>query len=91
MGLGEECVQAQKIKTKTAFYSPVEAKVPVFISTSPEERMFVIDSGASMHMLRKRDLSSAEMDTLRRSRPTVTVVTAKEEIQTTVGSTSIRT
>ena len=44
--------------------------------------MFVIDSGASMHMLSKRDLSSAEMDTLRRSRTPVTVVTAKE-VQTT--------
>ena len=59
---------SSKNKDKTIFYSPVEAKVPVFISTSQEVRMFVIDSGASMHMLSKRELSSAEMDTLRRSR-----------------------
>ena len=32
---------SSKNKDKTTFYSPVEAKVPVFISTSPEERMFV--------------------------------------------------
>ena len=30
----------------------------------PEEREFVVDSGASMHMIRKKDLSNAEMDTL---------------------------
>ena len=44
--------------------------------------MFVVDSGASMHMLRKRDLSQVEMDTLRRFRTTTTVVTANGEVQT---------
>ena len=28
------------------------------------EREFVVDSGASMHMISKKDLSDAEMDTL---------------------------
>ena len=36
-----------------------------------------------MHMLSKKDLSSAEMDTLRRSKTPVTVVTANGEVQTT--------
>ena len=40
----------------------------MFISKSPEERMSVIDSGASMLMLSKKDLSSGEIDTLLRSR-----------------------
>ena len=44
--------------------------------------MFVIDSGASMHMLSKKDLSSDEMETLRRSRAPTTVVTANGEVQT---------
>ena len=35
-----------------------------------------------MHMLSKKDLSSDEMDTLRRSRILSTVVTASEEVQT---------
>ena len=35
-----------------------------------------------MHMLSKRDLSSAEMDTLRRSRIPTTVVKANGEVQT---------
>ena len=47
-----------------------------------EERMFVVDSGASMHMLSKKDLSSDAMDTLRRSRNPTTVVTANGEVQT---------
>ena len=33
-------------------------------SLKPEEREFVVDSGASMHMISKKDLSKAEMDTL---------------------------
>ena len=30
----------------------------------PEEREFVVDSGASMHMISKKDLNDAEMDSL---------------------------
>ena len=37
----------------------------------------------SMHMLSKKNLSSAEMDTLKRSRTPVTVVTGNGEVQTT--------
>ena len=44
--------------------------------------MFVVDSGASMHMLSKKDLSSDEMDTLRRSRTPTVVVTANGALQT---------
>ena len=51
-------------------------------STNPEERQFVIDSGASMHMLSKKDLRSGELETLKRSRFTITVVTANGEVQT---------
>ena len=40
------------------------------------------DSGASMHMLSKSDLSSEEMETLRRSRSPTVVVTADGEVQT---------
>ena len=64
---------------KATFYSPV---APVLVSKNTEERMFVVDSGASMHMLSKKDLSSDETDTLRRSRTPSTVVTANGEVQT---------
>ena len=51
------------------------------ISISPEEREFVVDSGTSMHMLSKSDLSPAELDTLRRYWNPTTVVTAHGEVQ----------
>ena len=57
-----------KAEDKATFYSPVEIKAPVLVSKNTEERMFVFDAGASMHMLNEKDLSFDEMDTLRRSR-----------------------
>ena len=54
---------------KASFCTPVEAKVmPAPTSKRPEEREFVVDSGASMHTMSEKDLSSDELDTLRRSR-----------------------
>ena len=51
-------------------------------SKSPEERELVVEFGASMHMLSKKDLSSDELESLRRSRNPTTVVTANGEVQT---------
>ena len=48
----------------------------------PEEREFVVDSGASMHMISKKDLNSAEMDTLTKSCSPTIVITANGEVQT---------
>ena len=48
----------------------------------PEEREFVVDSGASMHMISKKDLCDAEMDTLTKSCSPTIVITAKGEVQT---------
>ena len=42
----------------------------------PEEREFVVDSEASMHMISKKDLNSAEMDTLTKSCSPTIVITA---------------
>ena len=56
--------------------------MPAPSSKEPEERNFVVDFGASMHMLSKNELSSDEMETLRRSRNTTTAVTAIGEVQT---------
>ena len=54
----------------------------MLISQTSEELMFVVDSEPSMHMLSKSDLSSEELDTLRRSRTPMTVVTANGDVQT---------
>ena len=49
----EMSISSQKEETDT-FYSPAEARVmPAPSSTNPEEREFVIDSGAYIHMLSK--------------------------------------
>ena len=47
-----------------------------------EEREFVVDSGASMHMISKKDLSDAEMDTFTKSCTPTIVITANGEVQT---------
>ena len=54
MGFGEH---EYKLKNadKTTFYSPIEARVmPAPTSKSTEEREFVVDSGALMHMISKK-------------------------------------
>ena len=67
-------------RKKDTFYSPAEAWVmPAPSSTNPE---FVFDSRASMHTLSKKDLGSGELETLRRSKNLMAVVTANGEGQT---------
>ena len=67
---------------KTTYYTLIEARVmPAPTSKSPEEREFKVDSGASVHMMSKKDLSSDELDTSRRSRNPV-VLTANAEVHT---------
>ena len=47
-----------------------------------EEREFVVDSGANMQMVSKRDLNYVELGTMRTSRSPTTVMTANGEVQT---------
>ena len=65
------------------FYSPIEARAtPTPTSKSPEERQLAVDSGASMHMLSKKDLSSDEMEDSPEIQEPTTVVTANGKVQT---------
>ena len=75
-----EMYTSSKIRIKLRFTLPMATLAPT--SKSPEEREFVVDSRASMYMLSKKDLSSDEMETLRRFRNPTTVVTASGEVQT---------
>ena len=43
---------------------------------------FVVDCGASVHMISKKDLNSAELETVTTSRSPMTVITANGEVQT---------
>ena len=67
---------------RAAFFSSPEIRCLPASTLKPEEREFVVDSGASMHMISKKDLSKAEMDTLTKSRSPTIVITANGEVQT---------
>ena len=67
---------------RATFFSPSENRCLPASTLKPEEREFVVDSGASMHMISKKDLSDAEMDTLTKSCSPTIVITANGEGQT---------
>ena len=67
---------------RATFFSPSENRCLPASTLKPEEREFVVDSGASMHMISKKDLSDAEMDTLTKSCSPTIVMTANGEVQT---------
>ena len=71
-----------KEKNKATFFSPSENRCLPASNLKPEEREFVVDSGASMQMISKKDLNSAEMDTLTKSCSPTIVITANGEVQT---------
>ena len=73
MEIGQECLKAQR-KEQSYLLLPSVIK--------PEEKEFVVDSGASMHMLSTKDLNSAELETVRVSKSPSTVVPANGEVQT---------
>ena len=67
---------------RAAFFSPSENRCLSASTLKSGEREFVVDSGASMHMISKKDLSDAEMDTLTKSCSPTIVITANGEVQT---------
>ena len=71
-----------KEQERAAFFSPSENRCLPASTLKPEEREFVVDSGASMHLISKKDLSDAEMGTLTKSCSPTIVITANGEVQT---------
>ena len=70
-------------RDRATFFSPSENWCLLAPSSlKPEEREFVVDSGASMHMISKKDLSDAEMDALTKSCSSTTLIAANVEVQT---------
>ena len=56
-------------KHKATFFSPsLDWCLPTPSTIKPKATEFVVDSGASMHMLSKKDLNSGELETVRESR-----------------------
>ena len=82
-GLGEN-IYKLKNSHKATFYVPGEVKgmsTPI-ASKRPEEREFVVDSGASKHMMSKKELSSEELWRVLRSRTPNVVLTENGEVHT---------
>ena len=67
---------------RATFFSPSENRCLPASTLKPEKREFVVDSGASMHMISKEELSDAEMDTLTKSCSPTIVITVNGEVQT---------
>ena len=78
---GQKCVQIKGSSKSNIFLVSGKKCLPAS-TLKPEEREFVVDSGASMHMISKKDLSEAEMDTLTKSCSPTIVITANGEVQT---------
>ena len=77
----EAGLKCAKIEHEGAtFFSPSENRCLLASTLKPEEREFVVDAGASMHMISKKDLSNVEMDTLTKSRSPTIVITANGEV-----------
>ena len=81
-GAREAAEKLIKKHERATFFSPSESRCLPASTHKPEEREFVVDSGASMHMISKKDLSDAEMDTLTKSCSPTIVITANGEVQT---------
>ena len=70
-----------KQEDKASFYSPSEEWILLAASTiNSEEREFVADSGASMHMVSRKDFNKAELETVRIPKNSIMVVTANGEV-----------
>ena len=72
-----------KGENQATFFSPSKNWfLPAPSTPKPEEREFVVDSGASMHMLSKKDVNSAELETVTTPKSSTTGTTADGEVQT---------
>ena len=79
---GQKCIKIKKEQERATFFRPSENRRLPASTLKPEEREFVVDSRASMHIISKKDLSDAEMDTLTKSCSPTIDITANGEVQT---------
>ena len=71
-----------KENNNVTFFSPSQNRCLCASNLKLEEREFVVDSDASMHMISKKDLNDAEMDTLTKSCSPTIVIIVNGEVQT---------
>ena len=81
----ESCTKIERNldQNRAPFFSPSEVWcLPSPSSIKQEEREFVVDSGAPLHMLSRKDLNPAELETIRATRNPTKVITANEKVHT---------
>ena len=79
--LARKIYKLQKEDTATIYSPSGRVEFAGRIHNNPEEGEFVVDSGASMHMVSKKDLNKAELETVRMSKNPTMLVTANGEVQ----------
>ena len=77
----KECLKLKE-HARATFFSSSENRCLPASTLQLEEREYVVDSRASMHMISKKDLSNVEMDTLTKSCSPTMVITTNGEVQT---------
>ena len=82
VGFGKKHLVAQEFGQNHVLFSYWSKGNAGSSLTRPEEREFVVDSGASMHMMRKKEISTEEMGKVKRSRSPTVVLTANGEVHT---------
>ena len=88
--IGQECLKKLKETENAAFFLLTnEWCLPAPSVIKPEEREFVVDFRASKHMLSRKDLTSAELETVRASKSPTTVVAANGEVLTKEEANSV--
>ena len=78
--LAKNIYKLKETEKATFFPASDEWILPAASTIQLEEREFVVDSGASMHMVSTTVLNSAELETVRTSESPTTVVTANGEV-----------
>ena len=74
--------QAQRERQDCILLACGKVGTPCCVNERAEEREFVVVSGGGKHTVSKKDLNSAELETMRTSRSLTTVMTANGEVQT---------
>ena len=74
--------QAQEFGQNYVLYSKRKRLCCCLLQRDQRSAKFSVDSGASMHMMSKRELSSEEMDTVKRSTTPTVVLTANGKVHT---------
>ena len=85
--MGEEVVQKNRgtyfVNEATFFKPKMQMRVAPTSNVNLDEKKFNVDSGASVHMMSKMDMSPEELETVKVSRRPTTVITADGSMNAT--------